>query len=240
MAAQKLRVLSFGISLDGYSAGPNQSFDQPLGVGGTGLMEWFFPTRTFQRMHNPESRDTAGLTNVPDHLFSKEDGGTSIDNDFAARGFENIGAWIIGRNMFGPVRGAWADEEWKGWWGGNPPFHCDVFVLTHHARAPLTMKGGTTFHFVSDGIESAVKRARIAAKDKDVRVGGGVATVRAFLQAGLVDQVHLAQSPVLLGSGESLFTGLDLLSLGYRCVERVPSTKTTHLVLARSIASPSR
>lgn len=136
--------------------------------------------------------------------------------------------------MFGPIRGPWADNDWNAWWGANPPFHCDIFVLTHHARTPLTMEGGTTFHFVTDGIESAVRHARTAAKGKDVRVGGGVATVRAFLQAGLVDKVHLAQSPVLLGSGESLFTGLDLASLGYRCVERVPSAKATHLVLARS------
>ena len=234
MAAQKLRVLSFGISLDGYSAGPNQSLDHPLGVGGTGLMEWFFPTRTFQRMHNPESRDSVGLANVPEQLFGQENGGAGIDNDFAARGFENVGAWIIGRNMFGPVRGAWLDEEWKGWWGDNPPYHCDVFVLTHHARAPLTMDGGTTFHFVTDGIEAAWRRAKAAANGKDVRLGGGVATIRAYLRAGSVDELHLAQSPVLLGSGESLFSGLDLLSLGYRCVERVPSAKTTHLVLARS------
>ncbi len=234
MAPQRLRVLSFGISLDGYSAGPNQSLDHPLGVGGTGLSEWFFPTRTFQRVHNPESRATPGLANVPDNLFGQEGGGEGIDNDFAARGFENIGAWIIGRNMFGPVRGAWADHEWKGWWGDNPPFHCDVFVLTHHARAPLTMEGGTTFHFVTDGIEAAWQLSRTAANGNDVRLGGGVATVRAYLRAGLVDELHLAQSPVLLGSGESLFTGLDLLSLGYRCVERVSSAKTIHLVLARS------
>lgn len=223
---QRLRVQCFGISLDGYSAGPNQSLDQPLGVGGTGLMEWFFPTRTFHSMHNRE--------NVPDHLFGQEEGEAGIDDDFAARGFENIGAWIIGRNMFGPLRGAWVDDHWKGWWGDNPPFHCDVFVLTHHARGPLTMEGGTTFHFVTNGIEAAWQRAKAAAKSRDVRLGGGAATVRDYLRAGMVDELHLAQSPVLLGSGESLFTGLDLLSLGYRCVERVPSSKTTHLVLARS------
>jgi len=231
---QKLRVHGFGISLDGYSAGPNQSLDHPLGVGGTGLMEWFFPTRTFQKMHNLEPRDTVGLQSVPDHLFGQEGGETGIDDDFAARGFENIGAWIIGRNMFGPIRGAWLNDDWKGWWGDNPVFHCDVFVLTHYTRPPLTMKGGTTFHFLTDGIETALQRARTAAKEKDVRLGGGTATVRAYLRAGLVDQLHLAQSPVLLGSGESLFTGLDLISLGYRCVERVPSSRTTHLVLARS------
>jgi len=234
MCAQKLRVHGFGISLDGYSAGPNQSLDHPLGVGGTGLMEWFFPTRTFQRMHNRDSRSTAGLVNAPDQVFAQEDGDVGIDDDFAARGLENIGAWVIGRNMFGPFRGAWADDNWKGWWGDNPPFHCDVFVLTHHFRAPLTMEGGTTFRFVTDGIQPAVKQARAAANGKDVRVGGGVATVRAFLQARLLDELHLAQSPVLLGSGESLFTRLNLPSLGYHCVERVPSTKTTHIVLARS------
>ena len=231
---QKLRVHGFGISLDGYSAGPNQSLDHPLGVGGTGLMEWFFPTRTFQKMHNLEPRDTVGLQSVPDHLFGQEGGETGIDDDFAARGFENVGAWIIGRNMFGPIRGAWLNDDWKGWWGENPVFHCDVFVLTHYTRPPLTMKGGTTFHFLTDGIETALQRARTAAKEKDVRLGGGTATVRAYLRAGLVDQLHLAQSPVLLGSGESLFTDLDLIPLGYRCVERVPSSKTTHLVLARS------
>ena len=234
MTTEKLRVHCFGVSLDGYSAGPNQSLEHPLGVDGTGLMEWFFPTRTFQRMHHQESRETAGLVNVPDHVFGEENGEAGIDDDFAARGIKNIGAWIIGRNMFGPVRGTWADEEWKGWWGGNPPYHCDVFVLTHHARAPLTMEGGTTFHFVTDGIEAAWLRAKAAANGKDVRLGGGAATVRAYLRAGLVDELHLAQSPVLLGSGESLFSGLDLPSLGYRCVERVPSAKTTHLVLARS------
>ncbi|MGB7436484.1 MAG: dihydrofolate reductase family protein [Candidatus Acidiferrum sp.] len=225
---QKLRVHCFGISLDGYGAGPNQSLDHPLGVGGTGLMEWFFPTPTFQRMHHRE------LANAPDQLFGQEGHDTGVDDGFAARSFEKIGAWIMGRNMFGPIRGPWANDDWKGWWGDNPLYHCDVFVLTHHARAPLTMEGGTTFHFVTDGIESALQQARAAAKDKDVRVGGGVATIRAYLQAGLVDELHLAQSPVLLGSGESLFTGLDLLSLGYRCVNHVPSSKTTHLVLARS------
>ena len=231
---QKLRVHGFGISLDGYSAGPNQSLEHPLGVGGTGLMEWFFPTRTFQRMHNQASRDTAGLANVPDHLFGPREGDADIDDKFAARGFENIGAWIIGRNMFGPLRGPWPNDDWKGWWGDNPVYHCDVFVLTHHARATLPMEGGTTFHFVTDGIEAAWQRAKAAAQGKDVRLGGGAATVRAYLRAGRVDELHLAQSPVLLGSGESLFPGLDLLSLGYRCVERVPSSKTTHLVLARS------
>jgi dihydrofolate reductase len=234
MSRQKVSVRSFGISLDGYSAGPNQSLENPLGVGGTGIMDWFFPTRTFQRMHKPEARNTAGLANVPNELFGQEDGEAGVDDDFAARGFENAGAWIIGRNMFGPIRGPWPDEEWKGWWGDNPPYHCEVFVLTHHARAPLVMQGGTTFHFVSDGIEVALQRAKAAANGKDVRIGGGVATVRVYLRAGLIDELHLVQSPVLLGSGESLFTGLDLLALGYRCVERVSSAKATHVVLARS------
>lgn len=226
---QKLRVQNFGISLDGYSAGPDQSLDQPCGVGGMALGEWFFPTRTFRRMHNPDW--TASL---PDHLLAGRNAAAGIDDHFAARGFENIGALIIGRNMFGPIRGAWPNDDWKGWWGNNPPFHCDVFVLTHHARASLAMQGGTTFHFITDGIETGLQRAKAAAKGRDVQLGGGVATVRAYLQAGLVDELHLAQSPVLLGSGESLFSGLDLLSLGYRCIERVPSSQTTHFVLTRS------
>jgi len=225
---QKVRVHCFGVSLDGYGAGPKQSLENPLGVGGLGLMEWFFPTRTFQKMHNRE------LVDAPDELFGKEGGGAGVDDDFAARGFENIGAWIIGRNMFGPVRGPWLNEDWKGWWGDDPVYHCDVFVLTHHARAPQVMEGGTTFHFVTDGIEGALQQAKSAAKGKDVRVGGGVSTLRAYLQAGLVDEAHLAQSAVLLGSGEALFPGLDLPALGYRCVERVASEKTTHLVLSRS------
>jgi len=229
---QRLRVLSFGVSLDGYSAGPNQSIDHPLGVGGTGMMEWFFQTRTFQEMHSRESRSTVGLWSVPEGAYGDE-GTAGIDDEFAARGFENIGAWIIGRNMFGPVRGAWPNDDWKGWWGDNPPYHCDVFVLTHHARAPLVMEGGTTFYFVTNGIKSAWQRAKEASEGKDVRLGGGVATVQAFLQAGLVDELHLVQSPVLLGSEESLFAGVDLASLGYRCIRRVPSSKVTHVVLAR-------
>jgi dihydrofolate reductase len=225
---QKVRVRCFGVSLDGYGAGPSQSLEHPLGVGGLGLMEWFFPTRTFQSMHNAE------LANAPDSVSAQKGSGTDVDDAFAARSFEKIGAWIMGRNMFGPIRGPWLDDAWKGWWGENPVYHCDVFVLTHYARAPLTMQGGTTFHFVTDGIEAALQHAKAAAKGKDVRVGGGVATIRAFLQAHLVDELHLAQSPVLLGSGESLFTGLDLPSLGYQYVEHVPSSKTTHIVLARS------
>jgi dihydrofolate reductase len=212
----RLRVQSFGISLDGFGAGPAQSLEHPLGVGGEGMMSWVFPTRTFQRM------------------FGQGDGTTGVDDRFAARGFENVGAWILGRNMFGPVRGPWPDDGWKGWWGEEPPYHVPVFVLTHHARAPLEMKGGTTFHFVTGGIQEALDRARQAARGKDVRVGGGVATVREYLRAGLVDEVHLAVSPVLLGSGEHLLTGIDLLALGFRTSEHVASEKALHVVLTRS------
>lgn len=211
----KVRVHAFSVSIDGYAAGPNQSLENPIGVGGLALHEWVFGTRGFQRM------------------LGKERGSTGIDDDFFARGFENIGAWIIGRNMFGPIRGTWPDENWKGWWGPNPPYHCDVFVLTHHARNPVTMAGGTTFHFVTEGIHAALQRASAAANGKDVRIGGGVATLRQFLRAGLIDSMHLAISPVLLGSGEPLFTDIDLLQLGYRCTEHVSTPKATHLVLTR-------
>jgi dihydrofolate reductase len=211
----KLRVHCFGLSLDGYSAGPDQSLNHPLGVGGSAMMEWFFPTKTFQQM------------------FGKQEGESGIDNDFAVRSFENIGAWIMGRNMFGPIRGPWLNEDWKGWWGDNPPYHCDTFVLTHHARAPLVMQGGTTFHFVNDSIEAVLRRAMESAQGKDVRVGGGVATVRQYLQAGLIDEMHIAQSPALLGAGEPLFAGLNLKSLGYKCVERTCSPRATHIVLQR-------
>jgi dihydrofolate reductase len=211
----KVRVACFAVSLDGYGAGPNQSIDDPLGAGGLALHTWFFPTRTFQKMHG------------------QAEGVTGIDDDFAARGVTNLGAWILGRNMFGPVRGPWKDESWKGWWGPNPPYHVPVFVLTHHARAPLAMQGGTTFHFITDGIEAALRAARSAAGDKDVRVGGGVATVREYVRAGLVDEIHFAISPVLLGSGEPLFSGLDLAKLGYRVTEHVPSAAATHVVLTK-------
>jgi dihydrofolate reductase len=212
----KLRVHAFGVSIDGYSAGPAQSVKNPIGAGGTALFDWFFPTRTFQRTHG------------------KEGGTTGIDDDFAARGFENIGAWIIGRNMFGPVRGPWPDESWKGWWGKNPPYHTPVFVLTHHERAPLAMEAQTTFYFVTDGIRSALERATAASNGKDIRIGGGVATIQQFLRAGLIDEIHLAIAPILLGSGERLFESLDLLKLGYRCTEHLPSPKATHVVLSRS------
>ena len=212
----KLRVCCFSISLDGFGAGPHQDLANPLGVGGMALHEWFFPTRTFRQM------------------TGQGDGATGIDDDFAARGFENVGAWILGRNMFGPIRGAWPDDAWKGWWGDNPPYHTPVFVLTHHARRPIEMTGGTTFHFVTDGIHDALERARTAARGQDVRLGGGVATIRQFLQAGLVDELHLAISPVLLGQGEHLLAGLDLPRQGYRCSEHVASPAATHVVLTKN------
>lgn len=210
----RVRVASFSVSLDGFGAGPEQSLENPLGIGGPELHAWVFPTRTFQR-----------------HLFGKDEGSTGIDDDFAARGFANIGAWILGRNMFGPVRGPWPDLSWRGWWGENPPYHVPVFVLTHHARPPLEMEGGTTFHFVTGGIHEALARARDAAEGQDVRIGGGPATIRQFLAEQLIDELHLAIAPVLLGTGEPLFAGLDLRALGYRCVESVASEKATHVVL---------
>lgn len=211
----KLRVHAFSLSIDGYGAGPNQSLDNPLGVGGVALHEWVFATRTFRKM------------------FGGDDGTTGVDDDYAARGFSNIGAWIIGRNMFGPVRGSWPDDSWKGWWGDDPPYHVPVFVLTHHPRAPITMAGGTTFHFVTDGIHAALKRATEAAGGQDVRLGGGVATIQQYFRAGLVDEAHLTISPVLLGSGEPMFSGFDMLSLGYRCTEHVSTPNATHVVLTR-------
>lgn len=213
----KLRVQSFAISIDGYGAGPNQSLENPLGVGGLALHEWAFPTKTFQQM-----------------LFSKPGGTTGVDDDFIARGFSNIGAWILGRNMFGPIRGPWPDDNWKGWWGDNPPYHTPVFVLTHHARESIAMEGGTTFHFVTDGIYSALERAIEAANGQDVRLGGGVATIRQYLRAGLVDEMHLAIAPILLGSGERLFSDIDMSALGYQCVEHVPTQNATHVVLKKS------
>ena len=211
----KLRVQSFTISLDGYGAGPNQTIDTPLGVGGEALHGWMVSTRTFKQ------------------LFGREGGETGPDDDFAKRGFENLGAWILGRNMFGPVRGDWPDETWKGWWGDEPPYHVPVFVLTHYARAPITMQGGTVFHFVADGIEAALDRARDAAKGRDIRLGGGVATIREYLQAGLVDEMHVAISPIMLGSGEHLFAGIDLPKLGYTVAEHLQTPKATHIVLKK-------
>lgn len=219
----RLRVNAFAISVDGYGAGPDQALDHPMGVGGMALHQWVFGTATFQRMH----ADFAGS------LIGAESGRTGIDDDFAARGFANVGAWILGRNMFAPSRGPWPDDGWQGWWGDNPPYHVPVFVLTHHAREPLPMAGGTTFHFVTEGIEVALERAKQAAAGKDVRVGGGVATVRQYLTAGLIDEIHLAISPVLLGRGENLLTGIDLVSLGYRCTEHAATDDATHVVLTR-------
>lgn len=211
----RLRVHGFAISLDGYGAGPDQSLENPLGVGGMGLHEWVFPTRTFRKM------------------LGQEGGTTDVDDAFAARGFENIGAWIMGRNMFAPSRGEWPDHNWKGWWGDNPVYHCPVFVLTHHSRPPIVMDGGTTFHFVTDGIHAALERATEAANGKDVRVGGGTATIRQYLREGLVEEMHLAVSPVLLGTGEHLFAGLDLPKLGYRRSEHVATPNAMHIVLTK-------
>lgn len=212
----ELKVRGFSISLDGYGAGPNQSLENPMGENAGGLHQWFRGTRTFQSMIGNAGKGVDGP-----------------DEDFAARGFENVGAWIMGRNMFGPVRGDWPDDSWKGWWGDEPPYHVPVFVLTQYPRAPLEMKGGTTFYFVTDGIQSAYEQARAAANGKDMRLGGGVATVREYLQAGLVDEMHLAISPVLLGSGESLFAGLDLNAMGFRCTEHVQTAAATHVVLRK-------
>ena len=220
----KLRVNAFAISIDGYGAGPDQALDHPMGVGGMALHEWVLGTRTFKKLH----ADFAGP------LVGDDAGREDVDDAFAARGFENVGAWILGRNMFGPVRGPWRDEEWKGWWGSNPPYHVPVFVLTHHARAPIAMEGGTTFHFVTDGIHAALGRAKDAARGRDVRLGGGVATIRQYLAAGLVDELHLAISPVLLGRGEHLLAGIDTSRLGYTCTEHAATERATHVVLTRS------
>jgi len=211
----RLLVHGFSISLDGYGAGPGQSKTEPLGVGGENLHNWMIQTRTFQAMQR------------------KEGGETGIDDDITARGFAGIGAWIMGRNMFGPVRGPWPDESWRGWWGANPPYHAPVFILTHHPRQPLTMEGGTVFHFVTDGIEAALDRARTAAGDQDIRLLGGADTIRQYLQARLVDEMHIAVSPVLLGGGESPFSGVDLTSLGYRCGEYVGTARAAHYIIKR-------
>lgn len=219
----KLRVNAFGISIDGYGAGPDQDLRNPMGRGGMALHQWVFGTKTFQKLSAEFASSL--LADIP--------GTEGIDDDFARRGFENIGAWIMGRNMFGPIRGPWPDDSWKGWWGNNPPYHVPVFVLSHHVREPLTMDGGTTFYFVNDGIHAALERARAAAKGKDIRVGGGVATVRQYLSAGLIDEVHLAIAPTLLGNGENLFGGIDLPNLGYQCSERVCSEHATHVVLSK-------
>ena len=211
----KVHVSAFGITLDGFSAGPNQSLDDPLGVNGKDMMEWFFPTKTFIEQHGGEG------------------GETGIDNDFAAKSMTGNGAWILGRNMFGPVRGPWPDDEWKGWWGEEPPYHVPTFVLTHYPREPIEMKGGTTFYFVTDGIHSALEQAKAAAGEKDIRIGGGSATVRQYLKARLIDELHLAMRPIFLGKGESIFEGLDLRELGYRVDETVPGERATHLIIHR-------
>jgi dihydrofolate reductase len=211
----KLRVQSFSLSIDGFGAGPDQSLEHPIGVGGMEMMKWAFATRTFQKMHGDG------------------EGATGVDDDFAQRGFRNVGAWILGRNMFGPIRGAWPDHDWKGWWGPSPPYHCPVFVLTHHERPSLTMEGGTTFHFVTDGIRAALARAKEAAGQQDVRLGGGVATIREYLLDGLVDEVHLAIAPVLVGRGEHLLAGIDLKKMGYECTEHVAGEGATHVVLTK-------
>jgi dihydrofolate reductase len=211
----KLRVCSYSISIDGFGAGPSQSLENPLGVGGEALHGWIVRTRTFKK------------------TYGESGGETGVDDDFVARGFENIGAWILGRNMFGPVRGAWPDDSWKGWWGEEPPYHNDVFVLTHHARAPISMRGGTTFHFVTEGIQAALERAQAAANGKDIRLGGGASAIRQYLQARLVDELHFAVSPLLLGSGEHLLAGLNLLELGYRCSSAVNGANANHFVITK-------
>ena len=219
----RLRVNAFGVSIDGYGAGPSQDLENPMGVGGMALHHWVFGTKTFQKITGHSAESPSG------GQAPRED----VDDRFAARGFENLGAWILGRNMFGPVRGPWPDDSWKGWWGDNPPYHVPVFVLTHHARAPISMDGGTTFHFVTAGIEAALARATEAAGGKDIRLGGGVATIRQYLRARLIDEMHLAIAPVLLGAGEHLLAGLDLPKLGYQCGEHVPTEKATHVVLKK-------
>jgi len=211
----KLRVNCYSISFDGYSAGPDQSLENPLGIGGPQVFKWQFATQAHHKM-----------TGQPG-------GETGMDNDFVNRGFENVGAWILGRNMFGPVRGPWPDDSWKGWWGDNPPYHVPVFVLTHHARASITMEGGTTFHFVTDGIHSALDQATKAAQRKDVRLGGGASTIQQYLRAGLIDELHLVSSPVLIGSGESIFRDLNLPALGYEITNYIASPAATHMFLTR-------
>jgi dihydrofolate reductase len=211
----KVRVAGFGVSIDGFGAGPGQSLENPLGKRGPELFQWYFPTRSFRQMHG-------------------ESGGeTGPDDEFGRRAMEGFGAFILGRNMFGPAGDDWGGPDWKGWWGDNPPYHAPTFVLTHHARAPIVMEGGTTFHFVIDGMEAALAQAKAAAGDLDVKIGGGVSTVRQYLLAGAIDELHLAQSPVVLGQGESLFAGIDLPGLGFRVTEKVPTEQATHIVLAR-------
>jgi dihydrofolate reductase len=211
----RVRVHNFTISLDGYGAGPLQALEHPLGAGGETLHEWFLPTRAFQRMSH------------------KVGGTTGVDNDFAERSGEGVGAWILGRNMFGPIRGPWPDDSWRGWWGTNPPYHGPVFVLTHHSRAPIEMEGGTVFHFVTGGIQEAFDQATAAAVGRDIQIGGGVSTIRQYLEACLIDELHIAIAPTLLGSGEHLLYGIDLPELGYECSKYVPTAAAAHVVLTR-------
>ncbi len=212
----KVRVESFSISLDGFGAGPDQSLEHPLGIGGHSLHGWLLPTRTAQAK-----------------IFGKGGGESGRDDEYAARGFRDVGAWILGRNMFGPVRGPWPDDSWRGWWGENPVYQVPVYVLTHHARAPLVMQGGTTFHFVPEGAEVALERAREAAAGRDIRIGGGVDVIRQYLRQRLIDEMHLAVSPVLLGRGERLFDGVDLPALGYACTRHETTARATHLIVTR-------
>lgn len=212
----KVRVAAFSMSLDGFGAGPEQSLENPMGLRGLESFTWFFPTKTFQAMHGKGSEGTTG-----------------IDDSFAAKSFENLGAWVMGRNMFGPIRGPWPNDEWKGWWGDTPPYHVPVFVLTHYAREPLVMDGGTTFYFVTDGVESAIAQAKKAAGDKDVRIGGGVNTIRQALQAGLVDELHLALAPTLLGRGENLLGGIDMAALEFGTAEVTAGENATHFVIKK-------
>jgi dihydrofolate reductase len=209
----KLVVHSFAMSIDGYSAGPSQDLRNPLGVNGPELMEWFFHTRTWRKMHG------------------QLEGETGVDNAIAEQGFGRFGAWILGRNMFGPVRGPWPDDSWKGWWGDNPPYHVPTFVLTHHPRSPLKMAGGTEFHFVTEGIHATLERATAAAGDRDIRIGGGVATIRQYLREHLIDELHLAVRPILLGTGENLFEGIDMRALGYKCARSTAGERATHVFI---------
>jgi dihydrofolate reductase len=215
---QKLRVDNFTVSLDGFGAGPNQTLNNPLGIGGTDLHHWMFATHFFQQM-------------IGDKSGSGEKG---VDNDFVSGAFDNVGAWILGRNMFGPIRGNWPDDKWKGWWGTNPPYHCPVFVLTHHPRESIVMEGGTVFHFITEGIEVALQKAKQAANGRDVRVGGGVSTLHQYLKAGLIDEMHLAIVPVLLGSGEKFFGDIDLLKLGYKCTKHVTTSRVMHVTITKT------
>jgi dihydrofolate reductase len=212
----RVRVAGFGVSIDGFSAGPDQSLERPLGRMGAELFQWFFPTRAFRAMHGEEG------------------GVAGIDDDYARHAMEGFGAFILGRNMFGPIRGEWENDDWKGWWGANPPYHAPTFVLTHYPRPPITMEGGTIFHFVTGGIDAALDQARAAAGKLDIKIGGGVSTVRQYLVAGHIDELHLAVAPVILGQGETLFAGIDMLALGYRVAEHVTTERATHVILRRS------